>query len=243
MRASLTILGLYNYDTSIFENLTLPNELDAATAIDSIIFDNAELEIMYPEPSTMKFLIGLWSSRESPLWERLYNAMQLEYNPIENYNRTETWTDSETEENTNTGSETGTGNETDSETTSVSSSDTNNRTSSGNSSNTHKVVGYNDTAFTNANSDTATSSETIGDTATGTGSGSRENEKENSHSLSKSETGEREKTASHSGQVSGNIGVTTSQQMLQQELDIVPKLEIYKVISESFKKRFCLMVY
>lgn len=191
MRASLTILGLYNYDTSIFENLTLPNELDAATAIDSIIFDNAELEIMYPEPSTMKFLIGLWSSRESPLWERLYDAMQLEYNPIENYNRTETWTDSENEE-----------------------SSANN---SGNSSNTHKVVGYNNESLTNANSDTAT--------------------------LTESGTGERDKTTEHTGNVSGNIGVTTSQQMLQQELDIVPKLEIYKVISESFKKRFCLMVY
>lgn len=227
MRATLTILGLYNYDTSIFENLTLPDELDVATAIDSIIFDNAELEIMYPEPSTMKFLIGLWSSRESPLWERLYNAMQLEYNPIENYNRTETWTDSETEENTNTGSETGQGTESNSESSSA--------TNSGNSTNTHKVAGYNDTTLTNANSDTAT--------ATETGSGTLENEKENSHSLSKSETGEREKTASHNGNVSGNIGVTTSQQMLQQELDIVPKLEIYKVISESFKKRFCLMVY
>ena len=63
MRANLSILGLYNYDTSIFENLTLPDELDAATAIDSIVFDNAELEIMYPEPDTMKYLIGLWSRR------------------------------------------------------------------------------------------------------------------------------------------------------------------------------------
>lgn len=191
MRATLTILGLYNYDTSIFENLTLPDDLDAATAIDSIVFDNAELEIMYPEPDTMKYLIGLWSRRETPIWQRMYDAMQLEYNPIENYNRTETWTDSETEE-----------------------TEANTQTSG---TNTNQVAGFNSSEFTNKDK--------------GTGSGTEAG------------TGSRETTSSHTGNVSGNIGVTTSQQMLQQELDIAPKLEIYKVISESFKKRFCLMVY
>lgn len=191
MRANLSILGLYNYDTSIFENLTLPDELDAATAIDSIVFDNAELEIMYPEPDTMKYLIGLWSRRETPIWKRMYDAMQLEYNPIENYNRTETWTDSETEE-----------------------TEANTETSG---TNTNQVAGFNSEEFTNK------------DKGTGTGT--------------EAGTGSRETSSSHTGNVSGNIGVTTSQQMLQQELDIAPKLEIYKVISESFKKRFCLMVY
>lgn len=191
MRANLSILGLYNYDTSIFENLTLPDELDAATAIDSIVFDNAELEIMYPEPDTMKYLIGLWSRRETPIWKRMYDAMQLEYNPIENYNRTETWTDSETE-NTEANTETS-------------------------GTNTNQVAGFNSEEFTNK------------DKGTGTGT--------------EAGTGSRETSSSHTGNVSGNIGVTTSQQMLQQELDIAPKLEIYKVISESFKKRFCLMVY
>lgn len=191
MRANLSILGLYNYDTSIFENLTLPDELDAATAIDSIVFDNAELEIMYPEPDTMKYLIGLWSRRETPIWKRMYDAMKLEYNPIENYNRTETWTDSETEE-----------------------TEANTETSG---TNTNQVAGFNSEEFTNK------------DKGTGTGT--------------EAGTGSRETTSSHTGNVSGNIGVTTSQQMLQQELDIAPKLEIYKVISESFKKRFCLMVY
>jgi hypothetical protein len=191
MRANLSILGLYNYDTSIFENLTLPDELDAATAIDSIVFDNAELEIMYPEPDTMKYLIGLWSRRETPIWKRMYDAMQLEYNPIENYNRSETWTDSETEE-----------------------TEANTETSG---TNTNQVAGFNSEEFTNKDKGTGTGTEA--------GSGSRET------------------SSTHTGNVSGNIGVTTSQQMLQQELDIAPKLEIYKVISESFKKRFCLMVY
>ena len=50
MRATLSILGLYNYDTSIFENFVVPDGVDAADAVNSIVMDNAELELIYPEP-------------------------------------------------------------------------------------------------------------------------------------------------------------------------------------------------
>lgn len=44
-------------------------------------------------------------------------------------------------------------------------------------------------------------------------------------------------------QISGNIGVTTSQQMAEQEIDITPKLNIFDIIINSFISRFCLLVY
>ena len=187
MRATLTILGLYNYDTSIFENLVVPDGVDAATAINSICMDNADLEIMYPEPDTMKFLIGLWSSRMLPLWERLYKTINTEYNPIENYNRTETW------KQTDTGK------------------------SSATSKNSilNKVSGFNGTTLTP----------------------STQSDEDSSGS------GESNLNSNRTSNVKGNIGVTTSQQMVNQELDLVPRTDIYKYISESFKQRFCLMVY
>lgn len=187
MRGTLSILGLYNFDTTIFENFVCPDGVDTTTAIQTIIMDNAELEIMYPEPDTMKYTIGLWSNKELPVWERVYEACKADYNPIENYNRTELWTDTE--------------------------NGTNSATSNG--TETHKVTGYNDGIFTDANQ-TVTN-------ASGNGS-------------SKIDT-------KHSGNVKGNIGVTTSQQMLEQELELAPKLDIYEYISKSFKRRFCLMVY
>lgn len=187
MRATLTILGLYNYDTSIFENLTVPTGVDAATAINSICMDNADLEILYPEPDTMKFLIGLWSSRMLPVWERVYNAITAEYNPLENYNRTETWSQTDTGQ----------------------SSATNGSTT------TNKTAGFNDSSL-------ATSGQT----------------EDSSHG-----SGNSKLSSVRRSNVAGNIGVTTSQQMLNQELDIAPRTDIYKYISESFKQRFCIMVY
>ena len=41
----------------------------------------------------------------------------------------------------------------------------------------------------------------------------------------------------------GNIGVTMSQQLLEKELEVRPKLNIYRYITEDFKNRFCLLIY
>lgn len=43
--------------------------------------------------------------------------------------------------------------------------------------------------------------------------------------------------------IHGNIGVTTSQQMLESELQLVPKLDMIRIISDSWAAEFCLAVY
>lgn len=203
MRASLSILGLYNYDTTIFENFTVPTGVDAATALNTLIYDNAPFEILYPDPATMKFMIGLWCTKEMPIWERVYTAVQAQYNPIQNYNRTESWTDATGENATGSSS-----------TTTEAYIDEEDKNS---------VVGYNETAFTNKDK--------------------TERDGHDTTFITGNSSGNRNETTTHTGNISGNIGVTTSQEMLEQELEVAPKLDIYKYISESFKQRFCLMVY
>ena len=41
----------------------------------------------------------------------------------------------------------------------------------------------------------------------------------------------------------GNIGVTTYGKMISEELELRPKLDIYKFIVTEFKEQFCVMVY
>ena len=57
---------------------------------------------------------------------------------------------------------------------------------------------------------------------------------------SDSQTGSNAGNSSHAGRTHGNIGVTTTQQMLESELDIRPKLNIYKYIAEAFYAEFML---
>lgn len=187
MRGTVSILGIYQYDDSIFEEMVVPEGVDSSLAVDAILFDNAELEIMYPDPEWLKPLIKLWSERELPVWERIFKAITQDYDPLENYNRTENWNQ------TDTGSSSASGSNTD----------------------THKVTGYNSEDWEGQTQDEAYSS--------GNGNSSLQ--------------------SYHFSNVKGNIGVTTSQQMLNQELDVASRTDIYQYISRSFKNRFCLMVY
>lgn len=48
--------------------------------------------------------------------------------------------------------------------------------------------------------------------------------------------------STHVGKVSGNIGVTTTQKMIEEQREIVNYC-VYDVIIDSFQRRFCLLVY
>ena len=49
--------------------------------------------------------------------------------------------------------------------------------------------------------------------------------------------------ATHTGRVSGNIGVTTSQQMIESELRLRLGYNLYDIIADEFKRRFCILIY
>lgn len=100
--ATLSILGLYNYDNSIFDNLVTPFD-DNDNLVQNILMECAELEILYPDADFMKFAIGAWSQKQLPIWNKLYNTEKLEYNPLENANRTEETNDTSIINESNSG--------------------------------------------------------------------------------------------------------------------------------------------
>ena len=89
----MSVLGLYQYDNSIFADMAIPPKLDRNTLIDNILLECAELEILYPDADFFKFAIKLWSEKEISRWNALYSTTQYDYNPTENYDRHETYTD------------------------------------------------------------------------------------------------------------------------------------------------------
>lgn len=100
--ATLSILGLYNYDNSIFDNLVTPFD-DNDNLVQNILMECAELEILYPDADFMKFAIGAWSQKQAPIWNKLYKTEKLEYNPLENANRTEETSDTTVINESNSG--------------------------------------------------------------------------------------------------------------------------------------------
>ena len=120
--ANMSLLGLYNWDNSLFDLMTIPEALDTDTLINNLLTETAELEVLYANPVVMKNLIGVWSAKQIDIWNRLYATTQYEYNPIENYDRQESGSDSGTDTATHTGTDSRTESITDGGTEGVSSS-------------------------------------------------------------------------------------------------------------------------
>lgn len=202
----ISFLGLYNWDDTLFENLSLPEGFtadDKTILINNLLMETAELEVIYPDPDFMKSAIEAWSGKEVINWDRLYKLMLMEYNPIENYNRVE---DSD---NQNRGATTHSGKD----------------ISQGSASDT---ITNHITSFDSNDLQTHDRSQDISGTT---------DEIRHGHVIT-------DTTGYHlHSKISGNIGVTTSQQMAEQEIDITPKLNIFDIIIKSFISRFCLLVY
>ena len=307
MGATLSILGLYAYDSSLFDRLVLPEKVDKDTLIENIISECAEFEVLYSDPEYMKYAIGVWSNKELPTWYRVLNTSELEYNPLYNVDATEytketrallsseegvnttssnstsntsengsnDTTSSGTNKTTESGSsdttEGGTSSTTESGTSSATESGTNKLTESGSNSNLHKVNGFNQAGLTDSEKDeganSKTANTTINNTSNTTTSGT--NNTTTSGTTNTTTSGTSNTTISDNvstvnnasselntninrsdtGDIItehrryGNIGVTMSQQLVKAELDLAPELNVMNYIIDSFKNRFCLLVY
>lgn len=208
MPATLSILGLYNYDNTIFDNFAIPTEMenDKETLIYNLLMECAEFEILYTDTDFIKAAIGTWSNKSLPVWEKEYATTQFEYDPIYNYDRHELFTDTDTRtiENDRTPNLV-------------------NTTNHG-----HTIVGQMN-SFENAGLIDATG-EINGGIDTQTTSGNDNYVESHSGAIVRD------------GRAYGNIGVTTTQQMIEQERNIV-LFNMIDIIIEDFKERFCLMIY
>lgn len=171
MPATMSLMGLYNWDGTILDGLRVPKGVDKSTLVNNLLRECAELEVVYPQPDAMKFFVREWSAERLPVWNRLARTLTFDYNPISNYDRHEEW-------------------------------------------------------------DNESSGEGEADTA-GYNSAGADVPEARSSARSKGKT---------RGRTYGNIGVTTTQQMIEEERR-VSDFDMDHVIIQEFKKTFCLLIY
>lgn len=163
----------------------------------------------------------------------VYEALKAKYNILDNYNGKETHTITET--NTKTGEIETTGNNTNN--TSTTGENTNNTSTSATGTTAEKVTTFEtdnlktaggaDTTSDSTTTDTSTTSNTLTGTATANSTQTFNNVKD---SRSLTETTER----------AGNLGVTTSQQMVMSELDLRSKYICAKMVVDKFIEVYCI---
>ena len=210
MQSKITLIGMYNFDNTLFDELTFPAGINRDLAINRILEKSEEFELVYADFDYLKDRIGIWGK----LWERTfskwYEALNIKYDPLYNYDRFEEYEDTKDNNFTNSSS---------------SSSSTETGSESG-SSTTNQVSAYDDADFTNKEYE--------------------ESEAETSQTgygrASSSSNGNSGEIVKHKAHLYGNIGVTTSVQMLREQLDVV-EWNLYEHISDIFIDEFCILVY
>ena len=195
LQSRLTLYGMYKYDPTLFDGVTLPDGMDKTLMVNQIIRQSGDLFPYYQVPPQVKSAITEWFTRRKDNFAKLWQGFTAEYNPIENYDRQEDST--ETPNITHTLSNSG----------------------QDASTNEADVQGYNGTDYV-PNSRTK-SSGTSSTNGTDTESGTR----------------------TYTSRIHGNIGVTTSAQMLEGELALRKSMDIYAIIAAEFETDNLIQVY
>ena len=252
-QSKITLIGLENYlnpQRSVFDNLVLPEGIEKEVLIGSIILRCQEFELLYSDPDFMIDAVNIWSRKNYWTFDKWVKALNIEYDPLYNYDRTEEYTDTHSGKfgNSKTGNEFGT-NSTSSDytrTDNLSQSDDHTRTDNLSSTLTHSEKAFNDANMVTSSQDSTSDSGTQRMAGTVTNSGTQRNAGSSSDAFSSTSTngenGTDEYTNIHKARLFGNIGVTTSQQMLQSEFDIA-RWNMYEHMADLFCQEFCIMVY
>lgn len=85
----ISLLGLYAWDSTIFDNFHIPESVDRDVLIKNLLMECAELEILYPNPDFMKDAIEQWSLKEIDKWNKFEYLLKSE-TPLNDIDITET---------------------------------------------------------------------------------------------------------------------------------------------------------
>ena len=233
MQSKITMIGMYNFDNSLFDSLVLPSGIDFDTVKNEILMRSGEFEVLYPDPTFLKMAIGHWGKKHFRTFEKWIEALNIKYDPLNNYDRKEEYTDarsnssnSESAENAiSSGSSVG---------------NTNGSSSPAQTTNTktNTVSAFDSATYQPKEQTTdALTLQVAGSDSSDTASNTLSNDlKTSKHS------GHDNEVVKHDAHLFGNIGVTTSQQMLQAELDI-QRFNLAEQIADIFVSEFCIMIY
>ncbi len=291
----INLMTMLKMDSTILDNMVLPfTGNDRDTCITNMIRETMPLSVSVTDPAILKWEIAAWSCKRLPVWTRLYKTLDLRYDPISNYNRTEEWVDraddrmrnvtsgtaDHNENGTTTGENTGKTTSTDSgtdksttnakQTGTVKNDGTNTRTTDTTEHGTNllQVQAFNQSEMADSEKTTtdqtqnvkenggANTTETtdMGVITTVDGSSGGTSTTDTNGTENGTSTGHSDDTSngtndtdsvhfsSHKGKMYGNIGVTTTQHMIEEERSVA-LFDIFSVIINDFKAEFCILIY
>lgn len=210
----LSTLGLYHFDSTIFDEFVIPTQLTLAKQdlVDRICLETAELEVLLPNPLVFKKAIGVWSRLCLDKWQKMADVLfAQDYDPFTNVDRTETKEFDLTMSDDNM------------RTLNYVDKDTKDLTD------TNKIESYDSSTFQNrsqlvqSGTDTLNHNGTIQDEGDGTKSGTI--------------------TTTTSGLSTFYSAPDSRIRIVQSEVEMRKEYDLENIILQEFKNEFCLQVY
>lgn len=210
----IPLATMYNWDNSLLSQIGqgISEQINPTLLQNHILYRYGDYAVIITDIDFLKQSINNWCMINTEKWKNLFSTTQYDYNPIHNYDRIE-----EVTETINT---------TDSTTAEKNTTNTNTNSSNQNGNSQTSKAAFNAvTSATmqpvensqNSQEMSGTSSDTYNDTATYENTGSN--------------------TRTLNTKTQGNIGVTTTQEMIQAERDIL-QYNLYTVIADEFRDVF-----
>lgn len=254
-----TLIGMQEYETTLFDTLELPEGYDKETFVDTLLLEHGEKCVLYTDPEFMKYAIGAWSRKWRLELTRIYESLTAKYNPLYNYDRFEEISDGEThtfsrQEN---GGRTATDNPNyttategnNSESTNVSGEQTTNQERDRETD--HKISADNSNSYAPEWKETTNDGKTRQENESSTRingannsttrlRGTTQNVSESDNRTTK-DTEFRDNT--HTAHIYGNIGVTTSTQMINEILVQRINKNLYDITTRLFANELLIPIY
>lgn len=227
------------YPTMLDDNIVLPEGLSKDTLKSVIMMQLGLCWPVYDEPEVFSNMLYSWFMSHYWNIERLLKVTETSYSPLENYDRQEDFTDRNTGGVTTNDTNTNTANRTITTDNDSSGSGSSNTTST--SSNTNSISAYNSNTFQNDNKSDGSGSS--GTTTTSTGSIDETKTETGTITDSRVISVQNNGNINHAGRAHGNIGVTTTQEMFNQELELLSGYNMYYTICNWIERDLFIQVY
>lgn len=241
-------MNLYNLmawtNNKLFDGIKLPDQVDNETLVSTIMGLYGEYEPIISDPDYFRYQLDYYFRRRFNDFKAIVDALELEYNPIENFDRFE----DVTRENNRSNTIDYTRNIDNDRTIDTTITNTSVIDSSkineidGTDDTTNKVSAFDSETLSNDTSSTKTlttnESENIDSTTTDNGTNKVVDGM--TESITDKTTNTNDDTETITSHLHGNIGVTTSQQMLESEIQLRTKYNIYEIIAKMFFQEFMI---
>lgn len=179
-------------------------------------------------------IVGMYSKK----WQKLYDTMSFDYDPISNYNMTET--EEEIGNKDTIGNKTNTGNNSDNRTVDLTDTTNHGRTNTDRIEGSSGIYGFNSDASVTTDDENRSIESTEGGTTTEMHSGTDNV----SHSINETEetSGNEKSNVNRTLTRKGNIGVTTSQQMIESERELW-NWRFFEIVFDDVDRVLTLPIY